>query len=245
MNKYSPYIGVALLVLITCTAGWLQGNMTNRFGMPEDMNEGAQKLANLKKLLESKEPFGERKEWTWVSSTDMTNTVVETLECQGYINASFKNSEVPGLQINGFIIIGPPGPVAVHTPEICYSSQDYDITDERERVRIFPKSLQEDEFWGLTLRSKEVNADILRVYYSWTNLGPWTAPDIPRITYGGGSKLYKMQLAVKLPADSKLEQGDACQDFLRAFLPVVNAQLFDSQPAAEAPVAEVSDKKTP
>lgn len=227
MNKYSPYIGVALLVVITCTAGWLQGTMTNRFGVPEDMHEGAAKLANLRKILE-KQSFGERGQWKMIKQSEMTNLIVETLECEGYINASFVNTEIPSLQINGFIIIGPPGPVAVHTPEICYSSQNYDITDKRERVRIFPKGPQEDEFWGLTLRSKQVDADILRVYYSWANLGPWTAPDIPRITYGGGSKLYKMQLAVKLPPDAKLEQGDACQDFLRAFLPVVNAQLFDS-----------------
>lgn len=227
MNKYSPYIGVALLVVITCTTGWLQGNMTNRFGLPEDMNEGAAKLANLRKILE-KESFGERGQWKMIKTTKMTDLVVETLECREYLNASFVNTEIPSLQINGFIILGPPGPVAVHTPEICYSSKDYDITDERERVRVFPKGPQEDEFWGLTLRSKQVDADILRVYYSWANLGPWTAPDIPRITYGGGSKLYKMQLAVKLPPDAKLEQGDACQEFLRAFIPVVNAQLFDS-----------------
>jgi hypothetical protein len=228
MNKFSPYIGVALLVVITCATGLLQGKMTNRFGMPEDMKVSAKKLENLNKLLEAKKPFGERNQWKWVSTTKMTPTVIETLECQGYINASFTNSEIPGLQINGFIILGPPGPVAVHTPEICYSSKDYAINDERERIRIFPKGPREDEFWGLTLRSKDVNEDMLRVYYAWANYGPWTAPDIPRITYGGGSKLYKMQLAVKLPADAKLEQGDACQDFLRAFLPVVNAQLFES-----------------
>lgn len=229
MNKYSPYIGVALLVVITLATGLLQGKMTNRFGLPEDMNEAAHKLENLRKVLESpKFSFGERGQWRMVKSSKMANLVVETLECREYLNASFVNSEVPSLQINGFIILGPPGPVAVHTPEICYSSKDYDITDERERVRIFPKGPQEDEFWGLTLRSKQVDADILRVYYAWTSEGPWTAPDIPRITYGGGSKLYKMQLAVKLPPDAKLEQGDACQEFLKAFLPVVNGQLFET-----------------
>lgn len=229
MKKFSPYIGVALLVVITCLTGYLQGNMTNRFGLPEDMNEAAHKLENLRKILESKEySFGERGKWRMSGTSKMSVLVVETLECREYINASFTNSEVPGLQINGFIILGPPGPVAVHTPEICYSSKDYDITDERERVKIFPKGPQDDEFWGLTLRSKQVDADILRVYYAWANYGPWTAPDIPRITYGGGSKLFKMQLAVKLPPDAKLEQGDACQDFLQAFLPVVNGQLFDS-----------------
>jgi len=227
MNKYSPYIGVGLLVVVTLAAGLLQGKMTNRFGLPEDMNEGSQKLANLKKLLET-QTFGERGQWRLVSQSKMSDQVLETLECPEYLNASFVNSEIPSLQINGFIIIGPPGPVAVHTPEICYSSKDYDITDNRERVRIFPKGPQEDEFWGLTLRSKQVDADILRVYYAWANSGPWTAPDSPRSTYGGGSKLFKMQLAVKLPPDAKLEQGDACQDFLRAFLPLVNSQLFGS-----------------
>lgn len=229
MNKYSPYIGVALLVVITCATGLLQGKMTNRFGMPEDMQEGAERLAKLKQFLEKKKTFGERGQWRMVNSGKMSNLVVETLECQEYLNASFVNTEVPNLQINGFIIIGPPGPIAVHTPEICYSSKDYNITDERERVRIFPKGPQTDEFWGLTMRSNQVDADILRVYYGWANYGPWTAPDVPRITYGGGSKLYKMQLAVRLPPDANMEKGDACQQFLQAFLPVVNSALFESE----------------
>jgi hypothetical protein len=229
MNKYSPYIGVGLLVVITLATGLLQGKMTNRFGLPEDMNEAAHKLENLQKILEQPTfSFGERGQWRMIKTTQMTDLVIETLECREYINASFVNSEMPSIQINGFIILGPAGPVAVHTPEICYSSKDYEITDDRERIRIFPKGPREDEFWGLTMRSNQVDADILRVYYAWANLGPWTAPDIPRITYGGDSKLYKMQLAVKLPADAKLEKGDACQDFLKAFLPVVNGQLFDS-----------------
>lgn len=227
MSKFSPYIGVGLLIVITLATGLLQGKMTNRFGIPEDMNESAERLANLKKILE-KQPFGARGQWRMTNDSKMTDLVVETLECREYINASFVNSEVPGLQVNGFIILGPPGPVAVHTPEICYSSKNHEITDERERVKIFPKGPQEDEFWGLSMRSRDVNEDMLRIYYAWTVDGPWTAPDIPRITYGGGSKLFKMQLAVKLPPDVNLEKTDACQQFLQAFLPVVNSQLFGS-----------------
>ena len=225
MNKFSPYVGLGLLIVITLATGLLQGKMTNRFGVPEDMNVAAKRLENLKKVL--KTSFGPNKEWRMIATKDMTDLVVETLECREYINASFVSTKHPGIQVDGFIILGPPGPVAVHTPEICYSSRDYKIKGDRDTVRIFPEGPQEDEFWALTLRSNEVDADILRVYYGWADEGPWTAPDSPRITYGGGSKLFKMQLAVKLPSDAVLSEVDACQTFLQAFLPVVNSQLFN------------------
>ena len=123
-------------------------------------------------------------------------------------------------------MLGPPGPISVHTPEVCYSSRDYDIKEERKRVKIFGTEDKPDEFWGLTMRNKDVNADILRVYFGWANAGHWTAPKEPRITYGGQSKLFKMQLAATLPPDVDLEKNDVCLKFLQAVVPVVNSTLF-------------------
>ena len=54
--------------------------------------------------------------------------------------------------------------------------------------------------------------------------------------------LFKFQLAINLPSDSEAKETDACQDFLKAFMPVVNHVIFasDEEPAAAtaAPASE-------
>jgi hypothetical protein len=217
MNSMRYYSGVAAVVALTLIAGLVHGKLTNRWGVPADMKEAAGRFDRIP---------SEYGDWVLESREEMTETVVTTLECEGYLNGRFVN-RVSGARVNAFIVLGPPGPISVHTPEVCYNSQGKDIREERVRVPIKDShSDLDNEFWMVTMRSRDVNAEWLRVYYAWGNKDRWTAPESPRVSFGGQSLLFKFQLAINLPPDADASETDTCQQFLKAFMPVVNPILF-------------------
>ena len=65
----------------------------------------------------------------------MDEDTVEMLECTGNIVRTYENQRT-GEVVSVFVIVGPAGPIAVHTPEICYSSQNYKSRDTRQQVAI-------------------------------------------------------------------------------------------------------------
>lgn len=226
-NRLLTYVGLCVLLALTLVSGFVQGKLTNRWGRPADLTAAAEQFRQIPT------EFGE---WQLQKPEKMSDIVVDMLQCAGYINGSYVNRST-GEVVNAFVILGPPGPISVHTPEVCYSSKNYEISESRSRVKIGDPKTSQNELWAMTLRSNDVSADLLRVYYGWGNAGHWTAPESPRVTYGGDSLLFKIQLAAYLPPDTDLNQQDTCRRFLEAFLPVLNPAIFAISPA-EKPVAE-------
>ena len=116
------------------------------------------------------------------------------------------------------LLVGPAGPTSVHTPDVCYRSQDYIQEAPREAVGI--KARAEDggqggSFWMLPLRPNQLEAKRLRSYYAWSDGERWEATENPRLTFGGKSLLYKLQLAAPAPSDPSEDLGRL---FLQSFL---------------------------
>ena len=65
----------------------------------------------------------------------MSTAVIEMLQCAGYISRVYVN-QLTGENVRVALLLGPPGPIAVHTPEICFSAQDYRQEESRKRVAI-------------------------------------------------------------------------------------------------------------
>ena len=214
MRRFLPALAILLVAGLTLLSGLIQGRMSNRWGPSPDV------LAVAKKLKDIPDRVGS---WQLKVSDEMDDFTANMLQCAGYILRTYENLDT-GESVNMFIILGPPGPISVHTPEVCYDSQGYPIRDPRQRVRIDPDG-PEDEFWALTLRSKDLDAGVLRVYYAWSTGGPWWATKGPRYAYAGSPYLYKIQLASRLPSYVDSEVNDPCSRFLQDFVPVAKRYL--------------------
>jgi len=231
---------VGVIVAITILGGVLQGTLANRWGTPADMEAAAARVDALKESM--KQPFGD---WRLVKTEKMTDVVVNTLECRNYINFSCRNDQT-GHVVNGFIVLGPPGPISVHTPEVCYSSQDYEKNENRVAAPIEIDGEQNDVLWTLKMRSrKDVERKQLRIYYGWATDSYWTNPEEPRVTYGGEDYLYKIQLATELSLDIDISNTDPCKEFLRAFLPRVREHLFADDEQEQEETAQAGDPMEP
>jgi EpsI family protein len=209
MSALARFIALAALgVGITLATGLVHGRLTQRWGPPPDLQAAARALAALPKEIG---------DWQLASEEPLAASVVETLSCAGYVNRRYVNRQ-SGQTVSIAIIVGPPGPTAVHTPEICYSSRAYSTEDPRKVVRLSDKDGKSHSFWSLVFRSNNPSLDRLQVYYAWRGGGTWTAAKSPRFEFVGQRLLYKLQMAAVVPAHVPDETPDACQEFLTALL---------------------------
>ena len=147
----------------------------------------------------------------------MADPVAEMLQCAGYVNRRYVNQQT-GQTVNLAIIVGPPGPTAVHTPEICFSSRAYDVQGDRQKIVLESSPTVRHTFWSVDFSTKNPLADGLRVYYAWNRGDAWEASASPRYEFAAAPMLYKLQLAGPI-GHSKSDQGsDPGREFLEDLL---------------------------
>ena len=226
MKPLTFNLGLALIVALTVASAVVQGSIRNRWGPSEAMRAAAQELRNVPNTFGG--PQNDRWQLKTTETTDkLPDDEVEMLECIGYVNRCYENRRT-GEQVNVFVVLGPAGPIAVHTPEICFSTQNYTSRDTRQPIAIPTAEEHDDELWALSFKTKNVGENLLRVYYGWTTSGRWSATDNPRFAFVGSPYLYKIQLASEMPAGSNLKTTDTCREFLKDFLPVLRKHLIPS-----------------
>ena len=216
-KRFLPTIGIVIVLALTLLSGVIQGTMSDRWGPPEEM------LAAAGKLEDIPSEFGS---WSAKSSSELSDSVVDMLECAGYILREYVNEET-GESVQVGLLLGPSGSISVHTPDICFSSRDYEIHQKRQRVTVQTNGT-DHEFWAMTFQSKDLDAEMLRVYYAWTPDQEWSAPEEPRFTFASRPFLHKLQLASPLPPGANLEASDPCRNFLEDFLPVAKGYLAET-----------------
>ena len=229
MNTLKIVLIGLVLSAITYGIGEVHGKLSNRDGLRPDVIAAGKKLEHLPT------EFGE-----WVTENDkgLSKNVKQILECTGSVSRVYRNQKT-GETISVAVILGPAGPVAVHTPEICYSTQEFNVVKKRNRWTLpqydeagnvktdADPNIPADEFWDLLLQSRAVSGSSLRVVYAWTITNHWKAVDYPRFSYAGSPYLYKLQLAGPALLDNN--QRDVCAEFLTAFLPVLRSHMIDAQ----------------
>lgn len=205
------YFACGAVLLGTFWGGWLHGNISNRWGADAVLQRAANRL---------QEPFGSRiGNWRLVSENPFSEDVVQSLQCPAHFCGSYSNDQT-GDTVNVAMMVGPPGPISVHTPELCYSRQGYHTRGQQVVITIRDRGGQAHTLWDLSLQSNDVAHSNLRVMYAWSVGGPWLASESPRFQHAGAGYLYKIQVAAEL--SDRHDDFDPCRDFLETF-------LFESQ----------------
>jgi hypothetical protein len=198
------WLALAMGVSITLGAGALYGSYSQRWGPPADLVAAAARLAELPHQIGA---------WKMVEELPMEKSALKMLECAAYANRRYIN-EHTGQSISLAILVGPPGPIAVHTPEICFSSRDYEIQSERQSVSVDESPSKRHTFWRVDFKSRNALADELRIYYAWSPGGLWEAADSPRYEFTAAPLLYKIQLATPVASRLRGDGADPGRQFL-------------------------------
>ena len=206
---------LVVAIFLTLVSGVLHGRFSQRFSRSQALDDAAERLKQLPT------EFGP---WRLESRKELSESAQAMLECAGYVHGTYVNG-TSGHLITLAVIVGPHGPISVHTPEICFPSRNYKQQSDRERVDLETDGSLADAFWAVTFRSTTLDSHLLRSYYAWNMGDKWQAPESARLTFSGEPFLYKVQLAFKAPPGTNLDTHDACLQFLRDFVPVFRSTV--------------------
>jgi hypothetical protein len=205
------------ILALTLASGGVAGSLSHRWREPVDMSVVAEQL----KLVP--EQFGD---WQSQGEEPLDDSLIKMLDCAGYIHRSYRN-RVTGDTVHMAVVLGPHGPISVHTPEICYSNQGYHVETPAERwthssvhpltTHHSPLTPPPAEFMFTRFAPDVPSQSRLVAYHAWSDGGAWAAPKHPRIAYGGKPYLFKFQAAALVQSRPGRET-DPCRGFLQAWL---------------------------
>lgn len=218
MKLLSTWLVIGAALALTVAAGIVHGRLSNRWGPPGSMLKAA---AQLRRIPES---FGK---WHLKSVRQLDDQTRNMLECAGEFVRTYVNEET-GDFVEVMLIVGPPGPISEHTPEVCFSSQNYKRTRDTKRVTIEAPAGWKNELRMVDFQARDLAARITRVYYGWTAGDRWSAPANARFEFARKPHLYKIQAAGFISPLAESAEEDPIRDFSREFLAVTKNELVDA-----------------
>jgi hypothetical protein len=216
MARFIPFVvGLGLLL----GSELLHGHWTNRWRLSNEPQ------ASCAKLPRQDEPMivGD---WKGHPSPPLQDQDIIIGEIAGYFHQVFVHPR--GYAVQVLVVCGRPGPIAVHTPEVCLGGEGFIQEDAKQRhsVRLAPPD-QPVEFWvGQFYRYDGGLRRDQRQYWTYSTDGlSWTADDNPRFHFARCPALYKIYIMRQLSRkDEKLEE-DPTIDFIKLFMPEMQKRL--------------------
>lgn len=120
--------------------------------------------------------------------------------------------------VSVLMVVGRPGQVAAHPPEVCYAANGYTVGPKRVKELGGYGTAWEAEF----TRNYPAQESI-RLIWGWGKGDKLTAASAPAAEFAMSTHLYKVYL-VQRSVDGDKDRGIS-QDFLDAFLPACQQQL--------------------
>jgi Protein of unknown function (DUF3485) len=177
--------------------------------------------ASAARLAEVPSTFGD---WAGVD-LEVDARMLERAEAVGFLSRRYVHRN--GAEVSVFMICGRPGPVSVHTPDICYGGLGFHVVESQHPYHVNPagETPAADFIWANFEKPEAVMPQRLRIYWTWKAGRGWQAPSDPRLTFGGAPALYKLYITCRPAPGSEQSEQDPCRDFMRDFLPQVEKVL--------------------
>jgi hypothetical protein len=138
-----------------------------------------------------------------------------------------------GVGVTMSLVCGRPGPVAIHTPDVCYAASGYEAENSTTFAPSLGPTLPAAEFkTAQFVRTKAAEQTNLRVIWSWNAGGAWTVSDSPRFAFARQPVLYKLHLVRELASPNEPLADDPCIEFMQFLLPELQKMVIS--PPAES-----------
>lgn len=210
MNRILITLLAASLIL---GAGLLHGKIIDRWGDSHEMNDAVARLQNLPAS------FGE-----WTSQAyELNPRHLQVAEIKGYVTRQYVHKR-SGERISILLICGRPGPISVHTPDVCYQGAGYKMGTKVKQMQKDPGTSQVSEFWAARF-TKEPQPAPLNILWTWSDGGRWIAPDNPRLQFYRSKVLFKMYFSREAKSLNAPVVDEVTQSFMTEFFPVLQKTL--------------------
>ena len=120
---------------------------------------------------------------------------------------------------------GRPGPVCIHTPDVCYSASGFTV-GKKSTFEVKGLAGTPTFFTADMTKLNAADAVPQRLFWCWRAAGKWQVADSPRPAFASQPVLYKFYLARELSAPVPLDQ-EPILELLRQPLPALDEVLHD------------------
>lgn len=203
----------ALAVLIA--AALVEGSLSNRWGSGS-VQAAADKLSNVPPA------FG-----TWTSQEQpISERILRIAEAASSVSRVYENGKTKN-KVSVLMLCGAVGPIAAHTPDVCYAGLGYTMQGHEIRKTVAVSGRPHANYWSARFNKPDGDSSLV-VAWMWSVDGDWQAPDNPRSDFFGSTALYKLYVTRTLTAAERNNApagADPTQEFLADFLPVVKHAL--------------------
>ena len=198
---------------LTIAPALIEGHYLNRWGTPVDLTAAAKQVEAFPRELGA---------WTFANEGEkLPEIVCKELGLAGYVTRSYSHRET-GAMANVLLMVGQPGPLVRHPPDICYANRANEQVGDADNLPV-AATTPPSEFKLLEYkRPQSVTNDRFLVAYGMSKGDSWHVPNMPRLEFGAAPLLYKVQLLVALDPSQSREQGQEliqqfAGEFCRAF----------------------------
>jgi hypothetical protein len=210
-------LGMAAATALLIFSGLLHGWWTGRWAAPEQAMAAAARLERVPLTLGDWDgedlPLGDREK--------------NAAGGDAYLMRRYRNRRT-GTTLSVFVVCGRPGPVSVHTPDVCYEGTGFRRLGAIARHQVRPELLPRPaEFFLATFRQEEAPVqEYLRIFWSWSGGQGWEVSDEPRLTFAAYPALYKLYIARPMAQPDEPVGQDPGVDFLKLLLPRMEKELW-------------------
>jgi hypothetical protein len=197
------------------TAGLIPGLWAGRWIPAVSLDEAVARLPNIPYVVG---------EWT---GRDLPVKAAErtAANASGFLRRRYVNARTGG-SVALLVLCGRPGPIAVHTPDVCFRGSGFDEIGKSFRHDI-PGSTG-SRLWVRQFQKAQPSPVTLRVFYGWSANGTWEASDSPRLAFARSPVLYKLYVIRDLAVPDEPLAEDPAGELLRALATPLRAILFPS-----------------
>jgi hypothetical protein len=121
---------------------------------------------------------------------------------------------------------GAPGPLSVHTPDVCYGGIGFVQAEPAAKQQYRGVGVETPEFWKGTFTKPDAVIPVKqRLLWSWRSSNGWQASDNPRLNFASEPVLYKMYVSYELAGSDEKRADTVCTEFLGVLLPELEKRL--------------------
>ncbi len=198
-------IAVAIVAALTLGPAIVDGQRRFRWGEDDEVAGLAEQIRSFPKQLGD-----------WQVNTDDTldRESLRQLTPVEYMTRTYVSPN-QGKQVQVVLLLGPTGPIAAHTPDICFNSREYQKIGDREAIPVDPDRPQGSHCYRTKFQSRNVDSGWLVSWYAWTIDGKWAASANPRFEFARSRYLLKIQVVARYPDRETMEQDTDTPEFLQ------------------------------
>ena len=151
----------------------------------------------------------------------------DKLGLAGRVRRTFVN-RATGKRVTLYMAVGRPGPVSIHTPDVCYAAINYTVEAKKvfSNFGIGKRMPSSPELFTSRLVKKDnTGAEVLRIFWGWYDGARWQTAENPRVAFADRRVLYKMYVIRELAHVEEPLETEACVDFMNAFLPALESKI--------------------